>query len=257
MLKFYKKCFNCSAEDFMKKSFSFLCSAILSLLVFSCAEVRTSSVSVKIPESVARAVTEGTSDDTDFTLVVKISGDYSLEKSFKIEKSVLSSPQVFTIEDLPVGAKISMEVSLLQGSVAYYKTSEAANLTLAAGENSANVELERVTGKASIKNGELDIFVDGSEIEITDETEVPTVSFDKTVVLYAYTDLPVTSYIWTLNGTKILEQTEAERFDCTFSQLDGVFVGAENVISCMAVTDENLTKISEFRFILTEEDSGE
>lgn len=255
MLKFYKKCFNCSAEDFMKKSFSFLCSAILSLLVFSCAEVRTSSVSVKIPESVARSVTEGTSDDTDFTLVVKISGDYSLEKSFTIEKSALSSTQIFTIEDLPAGAKISMEVSLLQGSVAYYKTAEAASLTLAAGENSANVELERVTGSVDIKNGELDLVVNGSVI--TDETTVHSVSFDETVKLYAYTNLSVTSYIWSLNGTVFLEQTEAETFTCTFNQLEGVLLNKENVISCTAVTGENSIKISEFRFKITEDETGE
>ncbi len=238
----------------MTKSFSFLCSAILSLLLFSCAEVRTSSVAVKIPESVARSVTDETSSDTEFTLVIKISGDYSLEKSFKIEKSALTSPQIFTLEDLPVGAKISLEVSLLQDSVAYYKTSEATNLTLAAGENSANVELERVSGSASIETAELYIiarYVSGGAITEGDE-----VSFDKSVEFDTYTKLSATSYIWSLNGTEISGETD-EMLTCTFSQMDGVLLEKENVISCKVVTDENLTKISEFRFILTEDDSGE
>lgn len=238
----------------MKKSFSFLCSAILSLLVFSCAEVRTSSVSVKIPESVARSVTEGTSDDTDFTLVVKISGDYSLEKSFTIEKSALSSTQIFTIEDLPAGAKISMEVSLLQGSVAYYKTVEAASLTLAAGENSANVELERVTGSADIETAVLYIIARYSSGGVI--TEGDEVAFDKSVEFDTYTNLSATSYIWMLNETEISGEN-ANLLTCTFNQLDGVLLDKENVISCTAVTGETSIKISEFRFKITEEETGE
>ncbi len=238
----------------MAKRFFVLCSAVVfSLFVFSCAEVRTSSVSVKIPESVARSVINETSGDTDFTLVVKISGDYSLEKSFKIKKSSLSSSIVYTLEELPAGAKISLEVSLLQGTVAYYKTSEASEIILAAGENSANVELVRVTSIANITlDSDFSIvarYVGGSEINDGEE-----VSFNKEVEFDTYLEISDVSYIWSLNGTEISGET-GETLRCTFSQMENALLDEENIISCTAIVDENSTRIVEFKFTLVQTDS--
>ncbi len=239
----------------MTKRFSFLCSVFLfSFFIFSCAEVRTSYVSVKIPESIARAVTEESSSDTDFSIVIKISGDYSLEKSFKITKSDIASQNVCTIEDLPVGAQISLEVSLLYGSVAYYKTNTVTNLTLGAGENSANVELVRLTGSASVNIGEFDIvarYSSGGAI-----TENSSISFNKEVEFDTFTNLSATTYIWSLNGTEISEQTDSS-FRCTFSKLDAALLGEENIITCTVINGEGLTKISEFRFTLEESSSAD
>ena len=251
----------------MTKSFSFVFSVILSsLLVFSCADTSSSSsLSIEVPASLAReaTVTDGDSAEAGssaaFTLLVTLSGDYSVTESFSFTEADFSSAESknFTLEGLPANAEVTVRVSILCDGVAVYTQKSSASVRLSAGENAVSLTLKRGSSDVTLSTVKIDaVYADGSELTSSLDEAGSSLQLDcEKPVLFTcnHSFSGKVTYSWYLNGEKLSDTTRSITID--LKKADGVNMaeGEENLLTC-AVTDSSGTvEPAEYVFLIKNE----
>ncbi len=258
-------------EEFMTKSFSFVFSVILSsLLVFSCADTSSSSsLSIEVPASLAREASVNDSDSADtgssaaFTLLVTLSGDYSVTESFSFTEADFSSAESknFTLEGLPANAEVTVRVSILCDGVAVYTQKSSASVRLSAGENAVSLTLKRGSSDVTLSTVKIDaVYANGSELtsSLDDTSASPQLDCTKVLFTCNHSFSGEVTYSWYLNGEKLSGATRSITID--LKKADGVNMaeGEENRLTC-AVTDSSGKTVepAEYVFLIKiEEEQG-
>lgn len=121
--------------------------SFLVLLFCSCSNQNnfSSSVAFSLSENSARAITEEIGEN--WNLKINLSGEYSTEKSFEIQEV---KTQTFSLNDLPAGKKVFVDISVYREENLYYETAEKGQITLYEGENTVDVLLTKVTRTATV-----------------------------------------------------------------------------------------------------------
>lgn len=251
----------------MKKiTFSLCFSFIVSLLICSCSNSTSSSVSFTLPSEVLQNVLKSDVTSTStYKLKINFSGEYEKEYSYNLTS--VDQPQTFIINDLSSGLTVNVEATIIAGYITYYKTESPSLLTLEPGENTLNLTLKRwYSGNIDLSLDDISTFYiqatysddnstvipDGSAAE-SDATPVITLT-EKTIKFAIVSDIPENlsrMYQWFLNGNPI---TNKETCLIDFSTDTNVKIGETNVISCN-VEINDIQKFAELTFIVNEEES--
>ena len=231
----------------MKKNLFLIFSAFVSILFFSCSESSSSSISFSLPNSVFKSLNKSESENLVYNLKINLSGDYAKEYSFTFSNK--ESPSVYTIDNLPVGAKVEINAKLLLDDVVYYASKESASVTLESGKNSANLKLVRLYSDVSIDLADF-------EIQMTYSKDGNTITYDKNTESISISLVDVSfglvtdfngeaTYKWLLNGTELESTTDSCKVN--FTENASVLVDEKNTISCI-ITSGGVQKIAELSF---------
>lgn len=176
-----------------KRITAFVAAVLSSLVFFSCSAIQEkSSISVSVPRNAFRAADEDSA--SAWSLNVSISGGYAAEETFLIQEDSLSDTQTFTMDNLPAGERITVDVNVYYGSLLYYKTVETKQVTLAEGDNTVDIALKKAVG-------------DG-EIEVTDKFYIAAYDEDKTYIYSASSgEIPVLPYKKTISFALLTDET--------------------------------------------------
>lgn len=235
-------------------------------LLFSCAASETSSVSFAVPAELARSARESSAGD--WTLDVRLSGDLNRSEQFAIAepKSGSDKPAVFTIEDLNPGSKIEVNAKILNGELEKYKNTEPYYVELEAGDNSLDVELERIKADAEISG------IDASEFSICakkDSAEykysggnIPELAYEDKAIEFSIEcekefGFDSYSYSWYMNGKDISCAKDKSSFKLNLTQNDDVVLtengGEEKNNNLMCFISSGGERIGiEYIFVLKE-----
>lgn len=128
------------------KNLSFFISFLV-FLFLSCSNQNnfSSSVIFSLSENSARALTDEA--DGNWNLKINLSGEYKTEKLFNI-KDVKT--QSFSLDRLPSGKRVFVDVGVYYNKNLYYKNAEKKQITLEEGENSVDILLKKVTRTAAV-----------------------------------------------------------------------------------------------------------
>lgn len=188
-----------------------LAAACASLALFSCArEVETAQVSFSFSEDAARQITRQASGS--WNVVITLSGDYPTTRRYEIGSAIdglrRGEESTFTVDDLPVGATVSVDVSVSLGALRYYKTkTPPPPVTLGEGANFVAVTLTKEISNADIaiedaKSVSIAASADGHNYDASDQ-QPPALPYTSPVTFTlsggagAYS---ADSYLWYLNG---------------------------------------------------------
>lgn len=250
----------------IKRIFSYITATLFCALLFSCAASETSSVSFAVPAEFERSIREISAGD--WSLNVELSGDFTLSRQFSIKEPENGSaePAVFTIEDLKSGSKLEVNAKILNGNLAKYQNIQSYYVELEPGDNSLNVELERIKKDAEIagieakqfgicaKKGAVEYkYSDGNVPELTYENEM----IEFSIMCEKEFDFDSYSYNWYMNGNDIVSAKDKSSFELNLMQNDYVVLtenGGEqknNSLTCLISSEENLIGI-EYIFVLNE-----
>lgn len=250
----------------IKRIFSYIVATLFCVLLFSCAASETSSVSFAVPADFSRSIREISAGD--WSLNVELSGDFTLSRQFSIKEPENGSaePAVFTIEDLKSGSKLEVNAKILNGNLAKYQNIQSYYVELEPGDNSLNVELERIKKDAEIagieakqfgicaKKGAVEYkYSDGNVPELTYENEM----IEFSIMCEKEFDFDSYSYNWYMNGNAIVSAKDKSSFELNLMQNDAVVLtenGGEqknNSLTCLISSEENLIGI-EYIFVLNE-----
>lgn len=229
----------------MIKRLSLLSTVILSFALFSCSvfDNNTSSVSLAIPNSTARALTANSSGE--WTLEIALSGGYETTETFTIDtidesaSAELSGSQEFVLEDLPVDVTVSIDVNVYCDETLKYKTKTAPTITLAAGDNAASVTLTSASGDASIilasdafsikaYNG--NTALTSTKLDYSTKYTFKLESGNSNVTVSG-----ITSFTWSLNGTTISTDTSGSSVEITLNEEDVSASDSSVAIGCKYV----------------------
>ncbi len=233
----------------MKKNLFLIFSAFVSILFFSCSQSSSSSISFSLPNSVFKSLNKSESENLVYNLKINLSGDYAKEYSFTFSNE--KTPSVYTIDNLPVGAKVEINAKLLLDDVVYYASKESASVTLESGKNSANLKLVRLYSDVSIDLADFEIQMtyskDGNSITYDKNTESISISLVDTDVSFGLvTDFNgEATYKWLLNGTELESTTDSCKVN--FTENASVLVDEKNTISCI-ITSGGVQEIAELSF---------
>ncbi len=233
----------------MKKNLFLIFSVFVSILFFSCSESSSSSISFSLPNSVFKSLNKSESENLVYNLKINLSGDYAKEYSFTFSNE--KTPSVYTIDNLPVGAKVEINAKLLLDDVVYYASKESASVTLESGKNSANLKLVRLYSDVSIDLADFEIQMtyskDKNIITYDKNTESISISLVDTDVSFGLvTDFNgEATYKWLLNGTELESTTDSCKVN--FTENASVLVDEKNTISCI-ITSGGVQKIAELSF---------
>ena len=231
----------------MKKNLFLIFSAFVSILFFSCSESSSSSISFSLPNSVFKSLNKSESENLVYNLKINLSGDYAKEYSFTFSNE--KTPSVYTIDNLPVGAKVEINAKLLLDDVVYYASKESASVTLESGKNSANLKLVRLYSDVSIDLADF-------EIQMTYSKAGNTITYDKNTESISISLVDVSfglvtdfngeaTYKWLLNGTEL--ESTIDSCKVNFTENASVLVDEKNTISCI-ITSGGVQKIAELSF---------
>lgn len=250
----------------IKRISSYIAATLFCALLFSCAASETSSVSFAVPADFARSIRQSSAGD--WSLNVELSGDLNLLRQFSIKEPENGSaePAVFTIEDLKSGSKLEVNAKILNGNLAKYQNIQSYYVELEPGDNSLNVELERIKKDAEIagieakqfgicaKKGAVEYkYSDGNVPELTYENEM----IEFSIMCEKEFDFDSYSYNWYMNGNAIVSAKNQPSFKLNLMQNDAVVLtenGGEqknNSLTCLISSEENLIGI-EYIFVLNE-----
>lgn len=188
-----------------KRITAFVAAVLSSLVFFSCSAIQEkSSISVSVPRNAFRAADEDSA--SAWSLKVSLSGGYSEERTFLIQEDSLSDTQTFTMDNLPAGERITVDVNVYYGSLLYYKTVETKQVTLAEGDNTVDIALKKAVG-----DGEIEVtdkfyiaayYEDKTYIYSASSGQIPVLPYKKTISFALLTDEIGQSwtYEWVLNG---------------------------------------------------------
>lgn len=250
----------------IKRIFSYIAATLFCALLFSCAASETSSVSFAVPADFARSIRESSAGD--WTLDVKLSGDFTLSRQFSIKEPENGSaePAVFTIEDLKSGSKFEVNAKILNGNLAKYQNIQSYYVELEPGDNSLNVELERIKKDAEIAGIEAKQFSicakKGSDEYKYSDGNVPELTYEDKIIEFSLLcekefDFDSYSYSWYMNGEEIVSEKNMPSFELNLMQNDDVVLtekGGEpknNSLTCFISSGEELIGI-EYIFVLNE-----
>lgn len=245
-----------------KRITAFIAAVLSSLIFFSCSAIQDkSSISVSVPKNAFRAADD--SDGGEWSLKVSLSGGYTAEETFLIQEDSLSSTQTFTMDNLPSGQRVSVDVNVYYGSLLYYKTVETKQVTLEEGDNTVDISLKKAVG-----DGEIEV-VDTIYITAIDEDnnqytysassgEIPALPYKKKISFILGTEQFSNSwtYSWALNDNS-LESTYAS-VSITLSDIkyiDYVNIDGQNSIVCF-FGDATQQYSAEFKFTVDDSEAS-
>lgn len=246
----------------IKRIFSCIAATLFCALLFSCAASETSSVSFSVPADFARSIKESSAGD--WTLDVELSGDLNLLKPFSITepKNGSAEPAVFTIEDLKSGSRLEVNVKILNGKLAKYKNIQPYYVELEPGDNSLNVELERIKKDAEIAGIEAKYFSICVKNGSVSDGNVPELTYENELIEFSLLckkefDFDSYSYSWYMNGKEVVSAKDKPSFEFNLMQNDDIVLtekGGEqenNSLTCFISSGEELIGI-EYIFVLNE-----
>lgn len=206
----------------MIKRIQFLLLILSAFAFFSCSNQveKSASVSFSLSKNAVQKITsaraatddsasETKASDSEWSLKISLSGGYSDEKIYPIEEISDDSSQFeqqFILNGLTAGETVEVDVNVYYGEVQYFKAKETQTLTLAEGENSVDIVLERV-GNSEISiadSGSISISAvdsDGNSY-VYSSSSVPTIPYLKATT-FTISNTTFDSYTWYLNGEKL------------------------------------------------------
>lgn len=246
----------------IKRIFSCIAATLFCILLFSCAASETSSVSFSVPADFARSIKESSAGD--WTLDVELSGDLNLSRPFEITepKNGSAEPAVFTIEDLKSGSRLEVNAKILNGKLAKYKNIQPYYVELEIGDNSLDVELERIKKDAEIAGIEAKYFSICVKNGSVSDGNVPELTYENKKVEFSLLcekefDFDSYSYSWYMNGEEIVSAKDMPSFELNLMQNDDVVLTEKdgeqknNSLTCFISSGEELIGI-EYIFVLNE-----
>lgn len=244
----------------MAKRITALLAAVLaSFIFFSCSAIQDKSLlSVSVSRSALRAA-DGDSGGA-WSLKVSISGGYSVEETFSIQEDSLSGAQTFTMDNLPAGQRITVDVNVYYGDLVYYKAVETRQITLAEGDNIVDIALRKAVGGGDISVDDISsisitaVDADGKSYSYSSSSDVPVLPYNVQISFILGTNMEFSSYKWYLNKNELSSTAASAVFvpaECDFIEVNG-----KNTLVCM-FGNGSLEHAKEFVFKLDSETSSE
>lgn len=243
----------------MIKRIQFLFLILSTFAFFSCSNQveKSASVNFSLSKNAARAITGEA--DGDWSLTISLSGGYSDEKIYQIREVSENSSQdaqLFILGDLPTGETVNVDVNIYNGEVRYFKSKETKSVTLAEGENSVDVVLERVRVNPEISiAGSGELAISASSSKISSEAEFPIIDYASEITYelkYKENSISISPCEWFLNGNK-LDRTESS-IKLTLAKSDYVNLSGTNTLTCNFTSGGNVFSV-EFKFTTSDSTS--
>lgn len=209
----------------MIKRIQFLLLILSAFAFFSCSNQveKSASVSFSLSKNAVQKITsaraatddsasETKASDSEWSLKISLSGGYSDEKIYPIKEISDDSSQFeqqFILNGLTAGETVEVDVNVYYGEVQYFKAKGTQTLTLAEGENSVDIVLERVSGNSEISiadSGSISISAvdsDGNSY-VYSSSSVPAIPYQKATT-FTISNATFDSYTWYLNDEKLSE----------------------------------------------------
>lgn len=242
-----------------KRITAFMAALLSSLIFFSCSAIQEkSSISVSVPRNAFRAADD---DSTGaWSLKVSLSGGYTAEESFLIQEDGLADTQTFTVDNLPAGERITVDVNVYYGSLLYYKTVETKQVTLAEGDNTVDIVLKKAVGDGEIEVTDK-VYIAAYDGENTylysaSSGEIPVLPYKKTISFALLTDETGQSwtYRWDLNGTTLSEGILSYVGGITLAE-NKYYIDGENSIVCY-FGNAMQSYMAEFKFTVDDSEAS-